>query len=167
MNLRSLVERKIREARREGKFDNLSGEGAPQDMEENPFADPEMRLAYKVMSNGGFCPPWMELSKEIDEELAGVRRVWENYSLQRRRCIAGVNRSTVHHFAELVVEMDAERDRALSRLETRWKRINRKVDSLNTSAPIDSVRRVPIKLDRERRRFETDFPRLSGASRTS
>ena len=36
----SLVERKIREARKRGMFDELPGKGRPLDLKENPFLNP-------------------------------------------------------------------------------------------------------------------------------
>ena len=43
----SLVDQKIREAMEQGEFDDLPGKGEPIDTSENPFEDPEMRLAHR------------------------------------------------------------------------------------------------------------------------
>lgn len=162
MNLRSLIDRRIREAQEQGKFRNLSGEGAPQDLEDNPFEDPEMRLAYKVMSNAGYCPPWMQLIKDLDADLDAAELVWEDYRSHRRRQMDGVHRSTVAYFAEMVAEIDATRGRALDRLEKRWTEINRKISYLNATVPSEGLMKVPLSVDRKRRRFEMEFPLLGG-----
>ena len=69
----SLVERKIREAMEQGEFDDLPGKGQPVDMSENPFADPELRMAHRLLRNAGFAPAWIEERKDIDAELESAR----------------------------------------------------------------------------------------------
>ena len=67
---RDIAERRIEEAMAAGKFDKLAGEGQPLDLDENPFAPPHLRLAFRVLKNAGFAPDWIELGKEIDEKMA-------------------------------------------------------------------------------------------------
>ena len=45
----SLIDQKIREAMEQGEFDDLPGKGKPVDTSENPFEDPEMRLAHRML----------------------------------------------------------------------------------------------------------------------
>ena len=160
-----LVEQRIREAQEEGKFKNLSGEGAPLDVEENPFEDPERRLGYKILRNAGYCPPWMDLLKEIDADIAAAQRMWEDYRAKRRSQMDAVHRGTVMHFAEMVEELDSTRDRALRRLETRWSEINKKINHFNAIVPVESLRRLPLRVDRQREQFEREFPLLGGIVR--
>ena len=162
MNLRELVERRIQDAWEKGKFRNLRGAGAPQSIEENPFEDPEMRLAYKVLSNAGFAPPWVELAKEIDAEEAAAKRVWEDYRAHRRAQMEEIHRGSVARFAELVSELDDARDRALRRLEKRWSETNKKISYFNAEVPTDNLKRAPLDIARRRERFEREFPRLGG-----
>jgi DnaJ family protein C protein 28 len=76
----SLIDQKIREAMERGEFDDLPGKGKPVDTSENPFEDPEMRLAHRMLRNAGFAPSWIEERKDIDSELQTTRhqlsRVW-------------------------------------------------------------------------------------------
>lgn len=76
----SLIDQRIREAMEQGEFDNLPGKGKPIDTSENPFEDPEMRLAHRVLRNAGFAPSWIEERKDIDSEFEIARsqlaRVW-------------------------------------------------------------------------------------------
>ena len=58
----------------EGAFDQLSGAGEPLDLEENPFEDPSMRMAHRLLRNNGFAPGWVELGREIDSDAARLRR---------------------------------------------------------------------------------------------
>jgi len=56
----------IAQAQARGEFDNLEGAGQPLKLEENPYAPPELHMAYKILKDAGFAPYWIELGKEID-----------------------------------------------------------------------------------------------------
>jgi hypothetical protein len=66
--LRRLADRKIEEAMREGKFDNLAGMGEPLELEEMPAGENQRMLwwALKIMRNGNFTPDEVRWRKEID-----------------------------------------------------------------------------------------------------
>jgi len=69
-----LVESQIEKARQRGDFDNLKGAGKPVSLEENPFEPVEMRMAFKILKDNDFAPYWIELGKEIDNDLS---RFWK------------------------------------------------------------------------------------------
>ena len=69
----SLIDQKIREAMEQGEFDDLPGKGKPVDTSENPFEDPELRLAHRILRNAGFAPSWIEERKDIEAELQTAR----------------------------------------------------------------------------------------------
>lgn len=60
-----IAEERIKEAIKNGEFDNLSCKGKPLEFENTTFIPREKHMAYKVLKNGGFLPPEMELKKEI------------------------------------------------------------------------------------------------------
>ena len=68
-----IAERKIREAMQEGAFDCLDGVGKPLDLAEDPFVDPSLRLAHRLLKNNGFAPEWIEDSKDIEGEIRWLR----------------------------------------------------------------------------------------------
>ncbi len=68
------IEEQIRRAMEEGQFKDLPGKGKPLKLEENPFEDPEWRLANKILRDNGFTLPWIESRKEIENELAEARK---------------------------------------------------------------------------------------------
>ena len=81
----SLIDRKIREAMAEGEFDDLSGKGEPIDLTENPFENPDWRMAHRMLRQAGFAPAWIEERKDIESEiavakstLARIWTVWQN-----------------------------------------------------------------------------------------
>jgi hypothetical protein len=88
-----VAERKIREAMEEGAFDRLEGAGRPLDLDENPFEDPSLRMAHRLLKNNGFAPAWIMEGKEIDCEIARIQKERDGVGraeLDRR--IAMVNR---------------------------------------------------------------------------
>jgi hypothetical protein len=77
----SLVDQKIREAMEQGDFDDLEGKGKPIDTTENPYEDPELRTAHRMLRNAGFAPFWIQERKDIDSEFENARnhlaRSWQ------------------------------------------------------------------------------------------
>lgn len=73
--MRRLADRRIEDAMREGKFDNLPGKGKPLELEPMP-ADENARMmwwALRIMKNADVTPDEVRLRKQIDtlkDELA-------------------------------------------------------------------------------------------------
>ena len=57
----------------DGAFDALTGMGEPLSLDENPFEDPSLRMAHRLLKNNGFAPAWIEEGKDIDVEAARLR----------------------------------------------------------------------------------------------
>jgi len=75
------VEEQIRRAMEEGKFNDLPGQGKPIHLGDDPFEDPEWRMAYHVLRNSGYTLPWIETRHVLESELEGARaalkRTWD------------------------------------------------------------------------------------------
>lgn len=85
--LERLAEERIREAIERGEFDDLPLFGEPLRFESDAFVPDELKLAYKVLKDGGFLPPEMELRREIatlETLLAQVEDGDERLRLARR-----------------------------------------------------------------------------------
>lgn len=66
--MQRLAERRIEQAMREGKFDNLPGRGRPVDLDDMPV-DENARMvwwALRMMRNAGQVPPEVEARKRVD-----------------------------------------------------------------------------------------------------
>lgn len=66
--LRRLADRRIEEAMREGKFDNLPGRGKPLELEPMP-ADENARLMWwslRILKNNDFTPDEVRWRKQVD-----------------------------------------------------------------------------------------------------
>ena len=60
-----VVEERIREAQREGAFDNLPGKGKPLQLEDQSLIPEDLRMSYHILKNAHVLPPEVELRKEI------------------------------------------------------------------------------------------------------
>jgi hypothetical protein len=72
--LRRLAERRIEEAMREGKFDNLPGAGQPLELDPMP-AEENARLAWwclRILKNNDFTPEEVRYRKAIDHLKAAL-----------------------------------------------------------------------------------------------
>ncbi|WP_261134856.1 DUF1992 domain-containing protein [Bacillus sp. Marseille-Q3570] len=71
-----IAEEKIKTALQKGEFENLPGKGKPLPKDDLTGVPDELRLSYKILNNGGFVPPEVQLKKEMAtlEELIAVCR---------------------------------------------------------------------------------------------
>ncbi|TAJ99150.1 MAG: DUF1992 domain-containing protein [Chloroflexota bacterium] len=65
----SLIDRQIREAQKAGAFDDLPHQGERLPLVDDSAAG-EWALAYRVLKNANFAPPWIEADKEVRALLA-------------------------------------------------------------------------------------------------
>jgi len=76
----------------EGAFDRLDGVGEPLDLQDNPFEDPSLRMAHRLLRNNGFAPAWIEESREIESESRRLRASPEIPANEFRLRAAALNR---------------------------------------------------------------------------
>jgi hypothetical protein len=129
----SLIDRQIREAMEEGKFDDLPHRGRPLPRDDDSFAG-EWAMAYRVLRNAGAAPPWIEADKEVRELLA------------KRDAI--LRRAEQGSLASFVRRRDRE---ALAALVVA---INGAIARLNAEAPTDRQHRLPLSLPTELERID-------------
>ena len=65
MSFDKIAEQKIRDAMREGKFDDLPNQGSPLDLEDYFKAPEDLRMAYGVLKSAGMVPEEAEWLREI------------------------------------------------------------------------------------------------------
>lgn len=135
----SLVDQKIREAMKQGEFDDLPGKGQPIDLSENPFEDPDWRTAHRLLRNAGFAPSWIEERKDIDAELALARAELARAGLVRRNA-----RDTRH-----LSSAEARWDRSEASFRTKIAELNRRISAWNLKAPSLAFQRKRIDGERE------------------
>ena len=130
----SIVERQIREAMEEGRFDELPYHGEPLPVDDDSSAG-ERALGFRVLRNAGAAPPWIEADKEVRALLA------DRDALLARAAAAG----------------DLARPRLRRELEGIVAGANRAIERLNSEAPSERQHRRSLDLDQELSRLEVAF----------
>ncbi|HKE56847.1 MAG TPA: DUF1992 domain-containing protein [Pyrinomonadaceae bacterium] len=126
----SVVEKLIREAMERGEFDNLSGSGSPIDLTENPYEDPDLRTAHRLLRNAGFAPAWIEERKDIDAEFERART-----TLQRASKLYGKDRA---------ISTDPHWQRAAKEFHATAAELNQRIKLYNLKAPAAVFHRKTI-----------------------
>ena len=140
------AEDQIRRAIEAGQFDNLPGKGKPLRLNENPHEDPEWRLAYHVLHNGGFSLPWIETRREIENEIETVRqelgRAWDEYQAASR---SGRDRGC----GRLANRTGPVTKRAVDIFNLKIPEINKRIFNYNLEAPSASLQLLRVDVERE------------------
>lgn len=63
--LQGIVEERIRQAQRDGLFDDLPGQGKPLQLDDDSLVAPALRASYRILKNAGILPQEMQLRREI------------------------------------------------------------------------------------------------------
>jgi Domain of unknown function (DUF1992) len=122
----SHLDRQIREAQEAGAFDNLPYQGERLPLEDDSAAG-DWALAYRMLRNAKFAPPWIETDKEVRGLLA-----------ERDAVVARAPRSSA---------IGRERDRTeLARIVTA---ANGAIYRLNHEAPTERQQRRLLDIERE------------------
>jgi len=129
----SLIDRQIREARERGEFDDLPHQGVPLPLEDDTLAG-DQAMAFRMLRDAGFAPPWIETDKEVRGLLARLDDLFE------RAGRGAVGRAT------------AERE-----LQELVRATNDAIARLNDLAPTDRQHRVPLDPDGELSRLHAAF----------
>ncbi len=82
-----IVEERIRQAQKNGAFDDLEGAGKPLVMEDMTGVPEELRLAYKILKNADCKPPELQLKDEIfrtEQLLAAMEDTREKYRILQK-----------------------------------------------------------------------------------
>jgi len=148
-----LAERRIAEAQEQGEFDDLPGQGEPLDLTENPFADPEWRVAYKILQDSGFTLDWIELDKEIRAELKACRErlLRSKHWYERSMAQLGYQESCWVEGERIRVQYTWKQ--ALETFADQVAQINKKIELLNLKVPLVSLQRPKIFADEEKRKL--------------
>ncbi|MEP7361287.1 MAG: DUF1992 domain-containing protein [Chloroflexota bacterium] len=139
----SLIDRQIREAMEEGKFDDLPHQGAPLHNDENPHAG-DWALAFHMLKNAGVAPPFVEATKELNGLLAQRDALVD-------RAASGPAPS-----------LDGRRSDHAA-LEDLVSQINICVARVNAEAPSSTVHRAPLVLVDELARYDGACRRGEGS----
>jgi DnaJ family protein C protein 28 len=156
MNWSKIVERQIVEAQERGEFDDLPGKGKPLDLTENPFADPEWRVAYKILQDNNFTLDWIELDKEIRAEIKACREQLLQSKGWCERSMAQLGDQESRRAEEERIRVQYTWEQALETFADQVAQINKKIELLNLKVPLVNLQRPKISVDEEKRRLDIE-----------
>ncbi|RPI28271.1 MAG: DUF1992 domain-containing protein [Chloroflexota bacterium] len=134
------IEDEIQRAIEEGQFENLPGKGKPIAWDENPFEDPEWRLANSILRQNGYSLPWIETHREIGEDLEAARKAlvlaW-NERISAAKSVQDLKRA------------DERWGRATEAFRKKIEAVNKRIFNYNLEVPSDRFQRRKIDADRE------------------
>jgi|SRR5215217_4072012 len=151
--MRRLADRRIEDAMREGKFDNLAGAGKPLDLEPMP-ADENARMTWwmlRILKNNDFTPDevrWRRQIEKMKEELAAAATEHRVDTLVRaiNSMVRQVNTlgTNAINIAVSPVSREEERRRLHERLAQRAEDERRAAAPPARAAPADAGRVTPL-----------------------
>jgi DnaJ family protein C protein 28 len=153
MNWSDIVERQIAEAQERGEFDDLPGKGKPLDLTENPFADPDWRVAYKILQDNGFTLDWIELDKEIRAEIKACRERLLQSKRWYEQSMAQLEHQESRRAEEERIRGQYTWEHALETFTDQVAQINEKIELLNLKVPLVNLQRLKISVDEEKRKL--------------
>jgi DnaJ homolog subfamily C member 28 len=133
---RSLIEQRIQDGIERGLFDNLAGAGKPLNLEEDALVPEDMRMAFRLLRTHGLAPLWVELNKEIRQDIERLHR----FRLQVHERVGRTN----------PIQWEHRRREFITRVED----INAKIRNYNILAPSSQVHLHAIILEDELREFD-------------
>ncbi|MBU1172677.1 MAG: DUF1992 domain-containing protein [Proteobacteria bacterium] len=86
----SIVEKRIREAMEQGKFDNLPGHGKPLALDDDDHVPDDLKLAHKILKNAGCIPKEIEINYEIrrmEDLISGMNDVSDKYRAMKKLAV--------------------------------------------------------------------------------
>jgi hypothetical protein len=167
------LEQSIREAQRRGEFDNLKGQGKPQDLTEDHHAG-DRESGFRILKNNGLAPAWIEADKAIRTEQAALAELAARtatfiaehlddetavapaepppaptLSSRLRRLWSGSQRPTrsVNHFTR--ADLRSERERVRREYLRRSDEMNQTINEYNSALPFDLLWRERQKITPE------------------
>lgn len=138
------VDKIIRQAMEEGRFDNLPGKGRPLDL--GGEDEDETWAANRILKNADLAPDWIEERREIVTLMAQARaRLARSWAW---RCEALARGEAYAFVAD-------EWQRALARFREAADEINRRIRTYNLKAPTPLVHLPVLDVEREVRRAQS------------
>jgi hypothetical protein len=137
----SNVDELIRKAIEEGKFSNLQGEGKPLPLNDNPWEDPEWRMAYHVLQANGFTLPWIEKRQTIEKDHEAARRL--------------LAQAWSKHQTGGALSEEQAWQQALQAFELQIRALNQKIRDYNLSVPLDRFQIRLVRVEQEVDRLTT------------
>ena len=113
-----------------GAFENLPSKGKPIPLDQDPFEDPNLRMAHHLLRVNGFAPPWIEEACEIDRASLKLRADLED--ARRRNAVASPSWQ-----------------RALDGFRKQARELNSRILTYNLKSPSPQFHKLPLDVEAE------------------
>ncbi|HEX2911267.1 MAG TPA: DUF1992 domain-containing protein [Chloroflexia bacterium] len=155
------IDRLIHKAEAEGKFDNLANHGKPLKLEEeNPYVEEDMRLAYKIMGNAGFSPPWVDMEKEVNAEIERLTRDREQHRRWIKRRLNEIKMGPYQVFMRDIRLLASSHDYWLKLHSERLTELNQKIYTFNHICPVENLHKAPVQVASLMEEYEKSCPAI-------
>lgn len=142
----SIADEAIKKAMEQGAFENLAGSGQPLNLYQNPYEDPTMRSANRIMEQHGIAPAWImerqAIHQAMDKARADIQRAWGYYQ---------------DHIGDRTPFAKGHWDKATERFRQAVSELNQRILTYNLKAPDTSVHIAPLVLEREMERAKNSL----------
>ncbi|MBV7335984.1 DUF1992 domain-containing protein [Chloroflexi bacterium TSY] len=139
----NLIDQRIGEAMEEGAFENLPGTGKPQNLEKNPFVPEGHGLAFDVLQNNNLAPTWITERKEIQGEIAKLRKSIQTEAAWHRTQLLETNDDARRQWLQ----------KTWQRCKDHWNaqivELNTRINTLNLNQPISHLELIKLRLEDE------------------
>jgi DnaJ family protein C protein 28 len=142
-----LMDEIIRDAMRNGRFDNLPGEGKPLEVEDDSSVPAHLRMAHKLLKDNDLAPDWIMQGQAIDAEREQWRRQARRELRAYRGALADAGRSPSPEISRSRVQTRWEQTRA--ELAAQAEALNRQILSYNLKVPPGVTHKPQLDVSRE------------------
>lgn len=157
----TIVDRLIKKGEEEGKFNNLAGEGQPLKIEpDNPYVSEDKKLVYKVLSNAGYSPPWIELGKEVETELEKTQRARREHLTYLRNRLDYIKRGSPDTFFRDLRILAEDHQRWLTTHTKRLHTLNERIHTYNNVCPVQEKHKIPLQVEKLLEEYEKECPAI-------
>lgn len=151
MDFGELIEKLIREAQADGKFDNLPGQGRPLRLD-GDSEDSEWWAAHHLLKNSGHRPDWLEEDIAIHEALTQARTALRRSHAWRQTELAALGERRDLEAQRQRNWVDGEWALAQARFRETLTQLNRRIRDLNLKVPSERFQRRVMDVDAELRK---------------
>lgn len=149
----SAIDKQIREAMERGEFDNLPGAGQPLDLDENPFAPEDWRLAFKILKDNNVAPEWIETGKQIRDEMSALAQLLDNQTQWQRERLGKIQSLTPDKAIAEREHLAQARNKTTRVYRQRAEALNKLIDTFNLKVPNAQLQVPRVRIDEELQRF--------------
>lgn len=152
MDFGSIIEKILREAQANGKFDNLAGSGRPLKLDDANETSEDW-AANHLLQNQNLRPAWLEedlaIQAEIEQARQKLRRTHGWYTTERAHLQNATSEKAIHQreWAE------AEWRRAQREFKESLEQLNQRQRNLNLKVPLERFQRRVLDVDMELKDF--------------